>query len=175
MPDPGHFTVCCEGDGWRLHGGVAHCKAFKRWVKVAIPHELDAEGNVKRMKIYASTGLQLPGTDVYIYYKGRFQIGFLYRDAKRHTGLEHCQSRNDDRVHFHHNLSLTAVSAAKAIYWYGQEGQEKSPFSMEDIKAQLFNELMLERIFCVFGKDADPLKNHPAIVHIRNFGLKAAA
>lgn len=174
-PDPEHFTVCCKEPEWRLYEAVVHCKAFKRWLKVAVLHELDEKGNVKRVKIYASTDLQLPGHDVYIYYKGRFQIEFLYRDAKGHTGLEHCQSRSDDRMGFHHNLSLTAVSVAKATHWYGLGEGQRGPFSIADIKARLFNELMLERIFCVFGKAADPLKNHPAIVHIRNFGVKAAA
>lgn len=174
-PDPEHFTVCCEEPTWRLYEAVVHCKAFKRWLKVAVLHELDGSGKVKRVRIYASTDLQLPGHDVFIYYKGRFQIEFLYRDAKGHTGLEHCQSRNDDRMGFHHNLSLTAVSVAKAMFWYGQQKEEKGAFSIEDIKAQLFNELMLERIFCVFGEEADPLKNHPAIIHIKRFGVKAAA
>lgn len=174
-PGPEHFTVCCEEPTWRLYESVVHCKAFKRWLKVAVLHELDGDGKVKRVKTYASTDLQLPGHDVYICYKGRFQIGFLYRDAKGHTGLEHCQSRNDDRMGFHHNLSLTAVGVAKAVHWYGLGEGQRGPFSIADIKAQLFNELMLERIFCVFGKAADPLKNHPAIVHIRNFGIKAAA
>lgn len=174
-PDPEHFTVCCEEPTWRLYEGVVHCKAFKRWVKVALLHELGGDGQVLRVKIYASTDLRMPGHDVYIYYKGRFQIEFLYRDAKGHTGLEHCQSRNDDRMGFHHNLSLTAVSVAKAMHWYSQVEGQRGAFSIEDIKAQYFNELMLERIFCVFGQAADPLKNHPAIIHIKKFGVKAAA
>jgi hypothetical protein len=136
---------------------------------------MDENGQVVRVKIYASTDLQLPGHVVFVYYKGRFQIEFLYRDAKGHTGLEQCQSRNGDRMGFHHNLSLTAVSVAKAMHWYSRGEGQRGPFSIEDIKAQYFNELMLERIFCVFGSAADPLKNHPGIFHIRNFGVKAAA
>lgn len=174
-PDPRHFTVCCEEPGFRFYEAVVHCKAFKRWLKVALMHELDAEGQVRRVKIYASTDLQLPGHQVFIYYKSRFQIEFLYRDAKGHTGLEHCQSRNLDRMNFHHNLSLTAVSVARAMHWYNLGEQQRGAFSIEDIKAQYFNELMLERIFCVFGKTADPLKNHPGIFYIRNFGVKAIA
>ena len=174
-PDPEHFTICCEETNWRLYEGVVHCKAFKRWLKVVLLHELDENGKVIRIKIYASTDLQLPGYDLFIYYKSRFQIEFLYRDAKGHTGLEHCQSRNEDRIDFHHNLSLTAVSVAKAMHWYNLDEQHRGSFSIEDIKARYFNELMLERIFCVFGQIADPLKNHPAITHIKNFGVKAAA
>jgi len=119
---------------------VVHCKAFKRWLKVTLMHELDAEGQVRRVKIYASTDLQLPGYQVFIYYKSRFQIEFLYRDAKGHRGLEHCQSRNLDRMNLHHNLSLTAVSVARAMHWYNLGEQQRGAFSIEDIKAQYFNE-----------------------------------
>ena len=126
------------------------------------------------MKIYASTNLQLPG-GVYIYYYGRFQIELLCLDAKGRTGLEHYQNRCDDRMDFDHNLSMTAVSVAKAVYGYNQGEVQRGPSSIADIKAQLFNELVLERIFYIFGKAADQPKNHPAIMHIRNFCVKAAA
>jgi hypothetical protein len=70
-----------------------------------------------QVKIFASTDLKLSGHKVFAYHKSRFQIEFLHRDAKEHTGLEHCQSRNEERMNFHHNLSLTAVSVAKAVHW----------------------------------------------------------
>ena len=174
-PDPRHFNICCEQPGLRLYEGVVHCKAFKRWLKVVLMHETDKDGQVQRVKIFASTDLDLPANDIFKFYKSRFQIEFLFRDAKGHTGLEHCQSRNEARMNFHHNLSLTAVSVAKALHWYSLDAQSRRAFSIEDIKAQHFNELMLERFFCVFGSAADPLKNHPDICQIINFGVKAAA
>ena len=174
-PDPRHFTICCEQPGMCLCEGVVHCKAFKRWLKVVLMHETDKDGQVQRVKIFASTNLDLPGYDIFNFYKCRFQIEFLYRDAKGYTGLEHCQSRNEARMNFHHNLSLTDVSVAKALHWYSLDAQSRRAFSIEDIIAQHFNELMLKRFFCVFGSAADPLKNHPGICQIINFGVKAAA
>jgi hypothetical protein len=39
-------------------------------------------------------------------YRLRFQIEFLYRDAKQFTGLNDCQARSPSKLNFH-NMSLT--------------------------------------------------------------------
>jgi hypothetical protein len=174
-PDPGHLTVCCEEPGFRRYKAVVLCKAFKRRLKVALMHELDTAGKVRRVKICASTDLQLTGHRVFIYYKRHFQMKFQHRDANGHKGLEHCQRRNLGRMNFHHNLSTTAVSVARALHWYNLGEQRRGAFSISNIKARYYNELMPERFFCAFGKTADPLKNHPRILFTRNFGDKAIA
>jgi hypothetical protein len=46
------------------------------------------------------------------YYRPRFQIEFLIRDAKQYSGLEHGQARDKNKLHFHFNLSLTNVNIA---------------------------------------------------------------
>jgi len=64
--------------------------------------------SLKRMKLHAKK--------IYEYYKIRFQIEFLFRDAKQFTGLNHCQARSKEKIYFHINTSLTAVSVAKIAY-----------------------------------------------------------
>jgi len=49
------------------------------------------------------------------YYQLRFQIEFLFRDAKQFAGLNHCQARNQHKLDFHFNMSLAAVNLAKVI------------------------------------------------------------
>jgi hypothetical protein len=47
--------------------------------------------------------------DIIKYYRSRFQIEFLYRDGKHHTGLEHSQARTTNKLQFHltpHSLLL---------------------------------------------------------------------
>ena len=89
----------------------------------------------------------MSGADIYIYYKTRFQIEFLYRDSKQFTGLEHCQSRSESKLHFHFNTALTTVSLAKVLYHLDQPYEQRNPFSMADIKTQYFNELIMDLIF----------------------------
>jgi hypothetical protein len=48
------------------------------------------------------------------FYKARFQIEFIFRDAKQFTGLLDCQSCDADKLDFHFNASLTALNLAKA-------------------------------------------------------------
>ena len=60
-----------------------------------------------------STDLSLSGVELLSLYKLRFQIEFLFRDAKQFSGLNHCQARNAKSLSFHFNSSLSAVNIAK--------------------------------------------------------------
>jgi IS4 transposase len=44
-------------------------------------------------KIYFASDLKMLATDIFDYYRSRFQIEFVYRDGKQFTGLEHCLAR----------------------------------------------------------------------------------
>jgi len=62
--------------------------------------------------LLACTDLELQAMKIVDYYSLRFQIEFLFRDAKQFTGLNHCQARSKEKLHFHFNLSLAAVNMA---------------------------------------------------------------
>ena len=62
--------------------------------------------------LLACTDLKLDALKVIDYYRLRFQIEFLFRDAKQFTGLNHCQARSKEKLHFHFNLSLAAINMA---------------------------------------------------------------
>jgi hypothetical protein len=51
------------------------------------------------------------------FHHNRFQIEFLYRDGKQHTGLNDSQARSENKLHFQFNASLTSINIAKAIHW----------------------------------------------------------
>jgi hypothetical protein len=88
--------------------------------------------------------------------------------------LEDSQSRDEKALKYHFNMSLTAVSIAKAAHYLSNEKDRRGPFSMADIKTQYFNELFVGRIFDVFGKFPNITKNHPALKTIYNLGKIAA-
>ena len=56
------------------------------------------------------THLELDAYSIYLYYKSRFQIEFLFRDSKQFTGLADCQARDLTKLDFHFNASLTALN-----------------------------------------------------------------
>ncbi|MBN3883449.1 MAG: transposase [Nostoc sp. JL34] len=51
--------------------------------------------------------------EIYHFYKLRFQIEFIFRDAKQFTGLSDCQARDVKKLDFHFNASFTALNIAK--------------------------------------------------------------
>lgn len=173
-PCPQHLPCIAQGEDQRIYGGVVYVKSLKRLVKMAIVHELKDEGKIKSVKIFICTDLEFPAQDIWPWYKSRFQIEFLYRDAKQHTGLEDTQSRNAKALEYHFNMSLTAVSVAKAVHHLSIEKDLRGPFSMADIKTQYFNELMVDRFFDVFANIPNITKNHPAIKNLYNLGKIAA-
>ena len=57
------------------------------------------------------------------YYRSRFQIEFLYHDAKQYTDLNHCQARSENKLDFHFNVSLTVVNLAKYNWLSTKSGE----------------------------------------------------
>jgi hypothetical protein len=172
--DDNHFCLIVEESDWRAYEGIVFSKALKRWVKVVLVHHLKANGELKNVKIYFSTNLDRQGSGILLFYKTRFQIEFLYRDAKQFTGLMHCQSRKEKRLDFHFNASLTAVSLAKAAHYLSTPFEQRKSFSMFSIKAQYFNELLLNRFFNVFGLDPNCKKINDRYLSLRDFSKIAA-
>ena len=107
------------------------------------------------------------------YYRSRFQIEFLYRDAKQHCGLEDCQARSENKLNFHFNASLTSVNLAK-MKWLENKTQKNEPFSMANVKTMCYNELLLNRFLSVFAINPNTTKNKMRINELRKYGLIAA-
>lgn len=173
--DEQHFSPCALGDeGERAFEARLYVNSWKCWAKVVVVHQYDVKGEIKSVKVYVSTLTTMPGADLWLYYQARFQSEFLFRDAKQHTGLEHCQSRQTEALDHHFNTALSTVSIAKVLHWLCLPADKRGPFSMADIKTQYFNELMLERFFSVCGINPNLAKNNPAYKSLYDFGKIAA-
>ena len=146
---------------------------LKRLVNVAYVEFLNEGQPTSRYALYYSTDLKLAGKRIYQYYKARYQIEFLFRDAKQHTGLNHCQARSENKIHFHTNASLTAVGVAKAAHHVKRKETEK-PFSIADIKTSYFNELMLNLFFSNFHVNPKLMKNKKAMKKLLDYGKIAS-
>ena len=136
-PCPRHFKSFENEKGLKAFQGKVYIKAFGRMATCVIVHTKRKDGST-RAEVYFSTDLGMDGNETLKAYGLRFQIEFLYRDAKQHTGLSHCQARNREKIHTHINASLTAVSLAKATHHLPEE--QRKPFSLSSIKTQYFNE-----------------------------------
>ena len=131
------------------------------------------EGKETARKLYFSTDLNLAGEKIVRYYQSRFQIEFLYRDAKQFTGLNDCQARSENKLDFHFNAALTAVNLAKQD-WLATKGNEDKPFSMADYKTLCNNTLMLERFMTVFAINPNTTKNQKIVKELLEYGKIAS-
>ena len=113
------------------------------------------------------------GERIVCYYRSRFQIEFLCRDAKQFTGLTSCQARSKNKLDFHFNAALTAVNLAKHD-WLMTKGKEYKPFSMSDYKTLYNNNLMLERFMCMFAINPNTPKNQKIVKELLDYGKIAA-
>lgn len=175
-PREDHFCPCAQAEdgSWKAFHGMANVQAWKRNVRLVIVHHYDESGQIKSVRLYACTDLHSDGAEVLQEYHCRFQIEFLYRDAKQHTGLTHCQARSREKIHFHINTALTAVSIAKVVHHLQLPVDQRGPFSMADIKTLYANDLMLDRFISTFGIDPHLSKIIAIRDQIRKIGLIAA-
>ncbi len=86
--------------------------SLKREIRVVsliarrVPHRV-------RTCMLFSTDVEQDPQQLVQFYRLRFQIEFLFRDAKQVTGLEDCQARDLAKLKFHFNACLTALNLAK--------------------------------------------------------------
>lgn len=156
------YTCVCNVVNLKCNGRIVYVQ-FKKQGKIT-----------GKYAVYFCEDENLDGRKIYQYYKARFQIEFLIRDGKQHTGLTHCQARSIEKLDFHFNASLTAVNLAKIVQDPTMENQQDKPFSMADVKTLKFNELMLNRFFSIFQIDKELRKNKNKIQEALNFGSIAA-
>ena len=145
--DKRRIRLVYEDEQSKVYSGIAWGAGLKREIKIAYVEHWKDGVDTGQYAVLFSTDLNLEGQLIYQYYKSRFQIEFLYRDAKQHCGLNHCQARSENKMHFHFNASLTTVSLAKAAHYLPLKKKDRGAFSMSDIKTLYANKIIADRIF----------------------------
>jgi len=168
--DLNYFTkIASENPDEKIFSAVLKSVSLKTQVRVVIVQKIKNE-KIIDAKIYFSTDTKITANEILKIYCTRFQIEFLYRDAKQHTGLTNCQARNEEKLHFHFNISLTAVSLARAVHWFSVEKNKRKAFSMADVKTMNYNALLLNRFFRTFAVKPNLLKNNQKVKELLCFG-----
>jgi hypothetical protein len=123
-----------------------------------------------RYVVLFSTAVNLAPLTLYRYYKARFQIEFLFRDAKQFTGLSDCQARSQAKLDFHFNASLSAVTFAK-LEARPQNGNGDQAFSMASMKRRAFNQHLVDRICEHLANGQSLEKSSPDYEALCNYGV----
>ena len=117
-----------------------------------------------------STEIELDPETLYRYYKARFQIEFLFRDAKQFTGLTDCQARQQASLDFHFNAALTALNLAKVDAYLSFGYDRDPPFSLATQKLGYFNRHFLEKVLAILALDPSLINCQPALAALRTYG-----
>jgi DDE superfamily endonuclease len=125
-----------------------------------------------RYAVLFSTDGDLEPQRLYRYDKARFQIEFLFRDAKQFTGLSDCQARSQAKLDFHCNASLRAVTFAKLEARH-QHGNGDQAFSMASLKRRAFNQHLIDRIGEHLANGQSLEKSSPDYEALCNYGIIA--
>jgi hypothetical protein len=150
-----------------LYTLVVWSVSLKRAVRVAIVvNHKDQEK--PRYAILFSTDTELCAADIFRFYKARFQIEFIFRDAKQFAGFSDCQARDKEALHFHFNASVTLVNLARLMAQEEHKTDEKLVFSMSSIKQRFFNEHLLNLFIDKLALDLTAVKSHPQFEYLRN-------
>ncbi len=156
-------------DNILLYSGILYHVSLKRIVKVVAVRYI-RDGRIGTAVLF-STDLSLDALKIYHYYKARFQIEFLFRDAKQYTGLNDCQSRNKESIYFHVNASLSVLGVVKVLdQLKNPDVENRKPFSMASYKTLCHNEIMIERISAAFNLDLRELKSNPCYEELLQYG-----
>jgi Transposase DDE domain len=162
--------------GLTLYTAVVWHVSLKRQIRLACLVDTRKAGRTGVALLF-STDVDLDAKLIVQYYQSRFQIEFIFRDAKQFTGLCDAQTRNPQRLDFHFNAALTALNLAKYQEQLRQTQPDEtapSSFSMASYKRLAFNDHLLDRFIRQLGLDPTLIKSHPNYENLRSYGIIAA-
>jgi len=157
-----------------IYEAVVFSVSLKRKIKVGYVEFLNKKRKIAATKLFFSTDLKMDAIQILKYYKARYQIEYLYRDSKQFTGLQHCQARSKEKLYFHFNTYLTAVSVGKGVLRNKSPKDKPMCLSISNIKTEFQNRKMIKRIISMYGFDHTLIKIHPAYDKLLNYGKIAA-
>ncbi len=146
-----------------LYTKVLNSPYFKRDFRVVVLVNMKTDKYV----LLASTDLAQSAQEIVSYYRLRFQVEFLFRDAKQFAGLCHCQARSEAKLDFHFNMSLAAVNLVRMEL--AQTGG-----SFNSYVRRAYNTFLVGRLLDQLGLWAEFDLKDPLIVEVIETGRMAA-
>jgi len=170
----GRFTgVSQVQPGVDLYTQVVWHVSLKRQIRLAVLKDSRQPDKPSYTTLF-STDIAQSAQEIYHFYKLRFQIEFIFRDAKQFTGLCDCQARDVKKLDFHFNASFTALNLAKLDIHRQQSGNAPFVFSMASVKRRALNDHLLDTFISKLGLSPTAIKSHPNYQSLRSYGVIAA-
>lgn len=160
-----------------LYSTVVWHVSLKRKLRIACLVDTRKPGKTGLVLLF-STDVDLEAEQIIVNYKARFQIEFIFREAKQFTGLCDCQSRDAQKLDFHFNAALSALNLARYDAQLRQTSVDSlhraPPFSMASHKRVAFNDHLLERFIAKLDLNPTLIKSNPNYENLRTYGILAS-
>lgn len=160
-----------------VYSMILYSVALKCEVRVVVIDYLTTSQTKAHHEVLFSTDTTLSALEIIAYYQARFELEFVFRDAKQFTGLQDCQSRSSAALDFHWNAAFLTVNVTRAQQLStsspAQYLQDSFVFSMEDEKRRAFNQLLARQIIDSLPSDLTFHYCLPFIQSALNLGVKA--
>jgi hypothetical protein len=155
-----------------LYSAVVWSLSLKRKVRLAFLLDCRDPNRVGRVLLF-STDLEIEPSEILDFYKARFQIEFIFRDAKQFTGLSDCQARDLTKLDFHFNACLTALNLARFDAFQLHQSANPFIFSMASYKRLALNHHLLDRFISLLDLEPTSIKSHPNFPNLCSYGAIA--
>jgi putative transposase len=153
----------------RVWTRVVWAPHFGRFFRVVVIQRLNKKGAVTAHVVLCSTDTTLPSEQIRALYSARFQLEFVFRDAKQYAALTTGQLRSRQGLENHWNASFFSISLARAALVLEEAARTGRPASrlvcsIEDVKRRAFNAFFAQRILANLGLSQrfEELQNHPS-------------
>ncbi len=172
LTDYSSFKLVTQlSNGIELYTAVVWSINLKRQIRIVYLLNNSASSSYA---VLFCTHLELDAYSIYLYYKSRFQIEFLFRDSKQFTVLADCQARDSTKLDFHFNASLTALNLAKLDTVQQHNCSTNLVFSMASYKRCALNYHLLERFIDKLDLEPTLIKSHSNYLSLYDYGAIAA-
>lgn len=174
LADPTRFTWVRQLQlGVDLYTQVVWHVSLKRQIRLAYLKDSRNPHKPSYVVLF-STDVNQSAEEIYRFYKLRFQIEFIFRDAKQFTGLGDCQARDVKKLDFHFNASFTVLNLAKLDAYQSDARGQPFVFSMASLKRRALNDHLLNLFISKLALSPRTIKSHPNYETLRSYGVITA-
>ena len=156
-----------------MYSKIVNYKSWNRDLKVLVIVNTSGEH-----RTICSTDLSLSAAEILELYQLRFQIEFLFRDAKQHTGLGHAQTLDAPGQEHFANQSLVALNLLRLEdrSWALSQGLslKERVGSIGSLKLRKYNEFLLKGFIRRLGVEVESHKVREAYLWGLEQGLRVA-
>ena len=160
-------------DDLTIYSKIVNYKAWNRDLRVLVI--VNRSG---AHRILCSTDLTLSTAEILKLYQQRFQIEFLFRDGKQHTGLAQAQPLDSEGQEYFANASFTTLNMLRLEAREQAISRGESPrgqvSSIRSLKVRKHNELILDLFISMLGESREHETVKEAYEVVSKVGVVAA-